>query len=87
MLLLFCGIRYGENGGSYTKRIKKGDILQLSNGNRYYHSIIITRKYKDKKGWRYASHTYNHKHKPLKDIKESQFKTIRVIRIKGGAEK
>lgn len=60
------------------KNFKIGDIVQLHRANKWYHSVIISRKINGE--YRYAGHTNNHSKNPVKKLKDNSDKW-RIIRI------
>ena len=61
------------------KNFKIGDIVQLHRANKWYHSVIISRKINGE--YRYAGHTNNHSKNPVKKLKKDSDKW-RIIRIR-----
>lgn len=63
----------------YSPQISKGDIIQLGNDGRFFHSLIVT---EIKNGTPLVcSHSFDALNKPLYDYTFSQLKIIRILGV------
>ena len=62
---------------SLEKNLKEGDIVQLYDGNRWYHSIIIYGKNTSNE-WTYCGHSRHTKAKSIKKVSADKYRIIRI---------
>ena len=79
----FYWSRHNAKTMEYTTRkvleqnLKVGDIVQLYDGNRWYHSIIIYGKNPSNE-WTYCGHTNHAREKSIKNVSANKYRIIRI---------
>ncbi len=69
-------IKYYTSKTQIQNNLKLGDVVQLYNGERWYHTIIITGG--GKGNWKYSGNTSDRKDYPLSKVKTSKYRVIRI---------